>query len=93
MNKHLNRAVTARFSGEDYTRLQIEAERRSCTIADVIRSSWSHYLEQQQMQQLLLRMEQRQRRVQFEMLCAILGLADEDRKHALSALHNKGVKL
>ncbi|MCK8108565.1 hypothetical protein MTF64_16910 [Pseudoalteromonas sp. 2CM41L] len=92
MNKILNKAVTARFSGEDYLRLQTEAERRGCTVADVIRSSWSHYQEQQQLQQLLLKLEQRQRKVQFEMLCTTLDLADKDRKQALSQLHEKGVK-
>ena len=92
MNKHLNKAVTARFSGEDHARLQIEAERRGCTGADVIRSSWTHYQEQQQLQQLLLKLEQRQRKVQFEMLCTTLDLADADRKQALSQLHDKGVK-
>lgn len=92
MNQHLNKAVTARFSGEDYARLQTEAERRGCTVADVIRSSWTHYQEQQQLQQLLIKMEQRQRKVQFEMLCTTLDLADEERKQALTALHSKGVK-
>lgn len=92
MNQQLNRAVTARFSNEDYTRLQTEAERRGCTIADVVRGSWTHYQEQQQLQQLLLKLEQRQRKVQFEMLCTTLDLADADRKQALSQLHDKGVK-
>lgn len=92
MNQHLNKAVTARFSGEDYARLQTEAERRGCTVADVIRSSWTHYQEQQQLQQLLIKMEQRQRKVQFEMLCTTLDLADAERKQALTALHSKGVK-
>lgn len=92
MNNQLNKAVTARFSGEDYARLQTEAERRGCTVADVIRSSWTHYQEQQQLQQLLIKMEQRQRKVQFEMLCTTLDLAAEERKQALSTLHEKGVK-
>lgn len=92
MNKHLNKAVTARFSGEDFTRLQIEAERRCCTVADVIRSAWTHYQEQQQIQQLLLKLEQRQRKVHFEMLCTTLDLADAERKQAITQLHEKGVK-
>tara|TARA_Y100000296_G_scaffold87092_1_gene129767 strand:- start:7226 stop:7507 length:282 start_codon:yes stop_codon:yes gene_type:complete len=92
MNKKLNKAVTTRFSGEERVSLQIEAERRGCTVADVIRSSWTHYQEQQHLQQLLLKLEQRQRKVQFEMLCTILDLAESDRKQALTQLHEKGVK-
>lgn len=92
MNKNLNKAVTARFSNEDYLRLQTEAERRGCAIADVIRGSWTHYQQQQQLQQHLLRMEQRQRKVQFEMLCTILGLNAEERNEASKSLQEKGVK-
>jgi hypothetical protein len=92
MNKNLNKAVTARFSGEDYTRLQTEAERRGCAIADVIRGSWTHYQEQQQLQQLLLKLEQRQRKVHFEMLCAVMDLASDERKQAATKLFEKGVK-
>tara|TARA_Y100000782_G_C10155622_1_gene253452 strand:+ start:586 stop:996 length:411 start_codon:yes stop_codon:yes gene_type:complete len=88
MNKILNKAVTARFSNEDYLRLQTEAERRGCAIADVIRGSWTHYQQQQQ----LLKMEQRQRKVQFEMLCTLLGLNTDERKSAFASLQDKGVK-
>lgn len=92
MNKILNKAVTARFSNEDYLRLQTEAERRGCAIADVIRGSWTHYQQQQQLQQHLLKMEQRQRKVQFEMLCTLLGLNTDERKSAFASLQDKGVK-
>ena len=56
MNNQFIKAVTARFPREDYLRLQAEAERRGCTIADVIRGAWKAYLELQQTQQLLLKM-------------------------------------
>jgi hypothetical protein len=92
MNKTLNKAVTARFSGEDYLRLQTEAERRGCAIADVIRGAWTHYQEQRQLQQHLMKMEQRQRKVQFEMLCTVLDLAADERKQAAAQLVEKGVK-
>ena len=92
MNKTLSRAVTTRFSAEDYLRLQTEAEQRGCAIADVIRGSWTHYQQQQQLQQHLLKMEQRQRKVQFEMLCTLLGLNTDERKSAFASLQDKGVK-
>tara|TARA_Y100001937_G_scaffold89915_1_gene121609 strand:+ start:4179 stop:4460 length:282 start_codon:yes stop_codon:yes gene_type:complete len=92
VNKILNKAVTARFSNEDYLGLHTEAERRGCTIADVIRGSWTHYQQQQQLQQHLLKMEQRQRKVQFEMLCTLLGLNTDERKNAVASLQDKGVK-
>ena len=92
MNKNLNKAVTARFSNEDYLRLQTEAERRGCAIADVIRGSWTHYQEQQQLQQLLLKMEQRKRITDFEMLATFFESSDAERKEKKQSLFNKGVK-
>jgi hypothetical protein len=92
MNKILNKAVTARFSREDYLHLQTEAERRGCAIADVIRSSWTHYQEQQQLQQLLLKMEQRKRITDFEMLATFFESTDAERKEKKQSLFNKGVK-
>lgn len=93
MNRHLNKAITARFSNEDHLRLLAEAERRSCNVADIIRGAWSHYQQQQQLQQHLLKMEQRQRRFQFEILCTLLGLTNGERKSALASLQEKGMKL
>jgi hypothetical protein len=92
MNKQLNKAVTARFSGEDYLRLQAEAEQRGCTIADIIRGAWQHYQQQQQLQQHLMKMEQRQRKVQFEMLCTVMDLASDERQQAKRQLFETGVK-
>jgi hypothetical protein len=92
MNKILNKAVTARFSNEDYLRLQTEAELRGCAIADVIRGAWTHYQEQQQLQQLLLKMEQRKRITDFEMLATFFESSDAERKEKKQSLFNKGVK-
>lgn len=93
MSKPLDKAVTARFSRENYLLLQTEAERRGCSIADVVRSSWQHYQQQQQLQQLLLKIEQRQRKVQFEMLCTVLDLAIDERNQAIQQLSDRGVKI
>jgi hypothetical protein len=93
MSKPLDKAVTARFSRADYLLLQTEAERRGCSIADVIRGSWQHYQQQQQLQQLLLTIEQRQRKTQFEILCVVLDLATDERNQALKQLIDRGVKI
>jgi hypothetical protein len=92
MNKFLNKAVTTRFSAEEYLRLQSEAERRGCSIADVIRGAWMHYKEQKSLHQLLLKLEQRQRKVVFEMLCATMDLAADEKAQALDALRSGGVR-
>lgn len=92
MNKILNKAVTARFSNEDYICLQTEAEERGCTVADVIRGSWTHYQEQKKLQQLLLKMEQRQRKFQFELLSVFFESSDEELNHMKDTLKAKGVK-
>ena len=92
MSKQLDKAVTARFCMEDYLRLQQEAERRGCAIADVIRNAWTHYQQQQQLQQLLLRLEQRQRKHTFEMLSTTLGLQPNERQQAIEHLKQQGVK-
>jgi hypothetical protein len=92
MNQQLDKAVTARFSMEDYLRLQQEAERRGCAIADVIRKSWTHFQQQQQLHQLLLKLEQRQRKVTFEMLCTVIGLQADERQQAIQQLKQQGVE-
>ena len=90
--KGVNRAVTARFSAQDYLRLQQEAEQRGCTIADVIRKAWSQFQQEHQVQQQLLRLEQRQRKTTFEIICTVVGLQTNERKQALQQLQEQGVK-
>jgi hypothetical protein len=91
-NKETSKAVTARFPLRDYLQLQEEAERRGTTIAEIIRASWSDYQQQRQVQQHLTRLEMRQRKVNFEMLCAVIGLKIEERDQALAQLQRIGVK-
>ncbi|MBV1932028.1 MAG: hypothetical protein KUG71_09960 [Porticoccaceae bacterium] len=91
--KEVNKAVTARFSIHEYLLLQQEAEKRGCTIADVIRNAWSQYQQQHQVQQQLLRLEQRQRKTTFEMMCTVVGLQASEREQALKQLQQRGVKL
>jgi Lon protease-like protein len=88
----VSRAVTARFPVQDYLLLQQEAEQRGCTIADVIRNAWSQFQQQQQIQQQLLRLEQRQRKMMFETLCVVIGLQASEREQALQKLQSMGVK-
>ena len=90
--KEVSKAVTARFPVQEYLRLQQEAEQRGCTIADVIRNAWSQHQQQDQVQQQLLRLEQRQRKSTFEMLCSVIGLQANEREQALRQLQQKGVK-
>lgn len=92
MSKQLDKAVTTRFSMEDYLSLQQEAERRGCAIADIIRKSWTHFQQQQQLHQHLLKLEQRQRKVTFEMLCSVVGLQANERQQAIEQLQQQGVK-
>lgn len=93
MNKNLDKAVTARFSRQDHLSLLAEAELGRCSVADVIRSSWRQYQQQRQLQQLLLRMEQRQRNEYFKILCTVLNLSDDEIKETIDAIKAKGVKL
>lgn len=90
--KEVSKAITARFPVQDYLRLQQEAEQRGCTIADVIRNAWSQYQQQHQVQQQLLRLEQRQRKTTFEMMCTVVGLQANEREQALKQLQQQGVK-
>lgn len=87
-----SKAVTARFSMQDYLKIQEEAEQRGCTIADVIRNSWSEHQQQHQVKQQLLRLEQRQRKTIFEMLCVVVGLQPAERKAAIHRLKDLGMK-
>lgn len=93
MNKIFDKAITTRFSLEDYSKLEEEAEKRACSVASVIRSSWQSYHRYQHYQQQLLRMEQRQRAFHFELLCSLLDLNSAQRRKALESLIDKGVKL
>jgi len=90
-HNNTNKAVTARLPLQDYLKLQQEAEQRGCTIADVIRQAWTQYQAQQQIQQQLLTLEQRQRQTTFEMLCAVVGLQASEREQALQQLQQQGV--
>lgn len=90
--KEMNKAVTARFPTQDYLLLQQEAEKRGCTIAEVVRNAWRHYEQQQQMQQQLLRLEQRQRKSIFEMLCSVIGLQPHEREQAIEQLQQQGIQ-
>ncbi|MDV3502525.1 hypothetical protein [Marinobacter sp. M-5] len=90
--RDVSKAVTTRFPMQDYLRLQQEAEQRGCTIAEVVRGAWSQHELQQQIQQQLSRLEQRQRKIVFEMLCAVVGLQPNERKEVLQQLQRRGVK-
>ena len=92
MKQPLDKAVTIRFSKEDHLLLLQQSEQRGCSVADMVRKSWAHYQQQQQIQQLLLRLEQRQRKNTFEMLNITLGLKPDERQHAMKQLHALGVK-
>jgi len=92
MSKPLEKAITVRFSKEDHLLLLQQSEQRGCSVADMIRKSWAHYQQQQQIQQLLLRLEQRQRKNTFEMLSTTLGLKTDERHQAMKQLHELGVK-
>lgn len=91
-HKEVSKAVTARFPVQDYLKLQEEAERRGSTIADVVREAWSQYQQERQVQQHLTRLEIRQRKVNFEMLCAVVGLKTDERDQVLAQLQSIGVK-
>jgi hypothetical protein len=92
MNKTLDKAVTVRFSKEDHLLLLQQSEQRGCSVADLVRKSWAHYQQQQQIQQLLLRLEQRQRKNTFEMLSITLDLKPNEHQHAIKQLQARGVK-
>lgn len=90
--KETTKAVTARFPYHEYLLLLQAAEQRGCTIAEVIRDAWSEYQQQHQVKQQLMRLEQRQRKTTFEMLCTVIGLQANERKQAFQQLQERGVK-
>ena len=93
MNKHFDKAVTARFSRKDHLKIQTEAELKGCSMADVVRSSWRQYQQHKKLQQILISLEQRQRSEHFKMLCTVVNLSDADIKQATESLLEQGVKL
>lgn len=92
MNQPLDKAVTVRFSRADYLQLQQQAEQQGCSIADIVRKSFTHYQQQQQLQQHLLKAERRQYKTTFAMLCAVVGLDQDERMQAAKQLQAMGVK-
>jgi hypothetical protein len=91
-NIEINKAVTTRFPLGDYLRIQQEAEKEGCTIADIIRKTWKLHQQQQHFQQQLLSSEQRQCNATFEILCSVIGLQEHERAQALQQLLTRGVK-
>ena len=86
------RAVTARFSKEEYLRLQQEAENKGTTITDVVRMSWSAYQEETKIKEYLFLFERRQKIAFFKMLCAVAGLKSAETKEVINKLKEMGVK-
>lgn len=89
---YFDKAVTTRFTGEEFFRLQQEAEKQGTTVASVIRNSWQQFQQQQILQQHLLRLEQRQRKVLFEMLSAVIRLQPDERQEVVNKLKRAGIK-
>ncbi|WP_330110342.1 hypothetical protein [Methylophaga thalassica] len=92
IKKETSKAVTTRFPVQDYLKLQQEAERIGCTIADVVRNAWCNHQQHNELKQQLLIIEQRQRKSTFEMLCAVVGLQADERKQAIEHLQGLGIK-
>lgn len=77
------KAVTTRIPLADYGYLLTEAERRGTTVADMLRISCAGFREQQTFDERMRQMEARLKRYNFEIVCAVSGLTDTERKEAL----------
>lgn len=84
LRQELQRAVTARFPLDDYAAIVQVAEARAATVADVLRQAWHSYQQQQEINQLLQRLESRLTKRVFEACVAAGGLNDAERKEALA---------
>lgn len=91
-SKDLSKAVTARFPAHDYFSLLQEAERRGCTIADVIRDAWFQCQQLNHIQQQLLQLENRLIKANFDIFCTVIGLQEDEREQALKNLQKIGVR-
>lgn len=89
LRQETQRAVTARFPLDDYAEIVQESESRGATVADVLRQAWASYRQQQEMNQLLTRLESRLIRHMFEVCAATSGLDDTERKEAMVELKQK----
>ncbi|SHF84356.1 hypothetical protein SAMN02745753_02732 [Marinomonas polaris DSM 16579] len=85
------KSVTTRFSLKDYLEIQREAEKRGSNLAEVIRNSWETYQTNEQIKQQLANIELRQRKVMFEMICAVVGISSKERDEVVEQLKLKGV--
>jgi Lon protease-like protein len=91
MNPILDKAVTIRFNKEDHTLLIQQAEQQGCSIADMVRKSWRHYQQQQQLEQHLMKQERRQYKATFAMLSLALELKPNERQQMMTKLREIGV--
>lgn len=83
LRQELQRAVTTRFPLDDYAAIVQIAESRGATVADVLRQAWQSYQQQQEINELLQRLEGRLTKRIFEACVAAGGLDEAERKEAL----------
>ena len=81
-NNNAMRAVTSRFSLSDYMALLAEAERTGSNPSQLLRQAWQVYQEQQQLDERLTQFESRLTRRTFEIVSAVAGLTETERKQA-----------
>lgn len=92
MNQPLDKAVTIRFSRGDYLQLQQHAEDQQCSVADMVRTAWHQFQQQQQMEQRLTEQERRLCKAMFAITALGLQLKPEERKQMAQQLQQMGVK-
>lgn len=93
MSKNLEKAVTIRFTRDDYSKLEFKAESEGTTIASIIRKSCLNYFEQQKIENHLTLMEQRQRQLLIEAISVMLNLNEDEKEEAIDRLIENGIKL
>jgi hypothetical protein len=81
--KATTETVTARLPIADNAALTVEAERQGSNRSRILCKALSHYLEKQSIESRLAQLENRLTRRMFEIVSAVAGLSEEDRKQAM----------
>ncbi|MFT4803559.1 MAG: hypothetical protein ACI9YE_000753 [Psychroserpens sp.] len=82
-NIKAQQAVTTRFTLGDYMNLLAEVERTGSNPSQMLRKAWHVYMEQQSIEVRLAQLESRLTRRTFEIVSAVAGLSETEKKEAL----------
>jgi hypothetical protein len=82
-NTKAQHTVSTRFTLGDYMNLLAEVERTGSNPSHVLRKSWHVFMEQQSIEVRLAQLESRLTRRMFEIVSAVAGLTETEKKEAM----------